>query len=238
MMTELLFAILAPIALIDSLSIIPVCLIPLIILLTSQRPVVNTAMFIIGIFVVYFPFGLLLVFGLSAVFDTVGEWISEWLNRKPEFIDLVAQFLIGIALLSLGRLIARKRVSKTTEQPVLVVTPMISFNFSALLMLSGLWGALPYFAAVEQIVRAEITALNIVLSLAFYNVVFVTPLVVLFITGLALGSGAKRFLEKITEFVTRFGRQFIAIVLILLGLLLVLDAVGWYFNHPIIPIGD
>ena len=91
-MTEL-FTVLVPIALIDSASLVPISILPLIILLTSQRPAINTLSFILGILVVYIPFGLLLTFGMNEVFDAVGQTVSEWINKKPDCIDLLVQFI-------------------------------------------------------------------------------------------------------------------------------------------------
>ena len=232
-MTELL-AILTPIALLDSLSIIPVCIVPLIILLTSPRPYLYTLMFLLGLLVVYIPFGLLLSFGLDTTFNAIGQAIGDWLKQDPAAIELVFQFIIGIGLLILGYQIAKKHTQKLEQQPEIKVTASISFTFSAILMLTGLWGALPYFAAIDQILRAELKATQMFLSILYYNLIFVLPLIILFIIGIILGPNAKSLLEKFVTWLLRFGKFVITLALYLLGIALMVDAVGWYLGMPLI----
>jgi len=134
-MTELL-SLLTPIALLDSLSMLPVCIVPIIILLTSERAVFHSAMFLSGLLVVYIPFGLLLIFGIDIVFEAASRLINEWFIEKHYGIQVLLQLVIGIALLALGYLIAKKHTQKLEEQPKIIVTAGTAFSFAAFLMLS------------------------------------------------------------------------------------------------------
>lgn len=232
-MTEL-FAVLTSIALLDSLSILPVCLVPLIFLLTSPRPFIYTLTFLMGLLVVYIPFGLLLGFGLDTAFNTIGQVIGDWLKKDPAAIELVFQFIIGIGLLLLGYQIAKKHTQKLQQEPELKITARFAFTFSALLMLTGLWGALPYFAAVDQILRAELNTTWMLFSILYYNFIFILPLIILFIIGIFLGPKAKSLLERIAAWLLHFGKIAITLALYLLGITLMIDAVGWYLGMPLI----
>ena len=44
------------------------------------------------------------------------------------------------------------------------------------LTLAGVPGALPYFGAIDQILRADLALLPSLLALLFYNLVFLLPL--------------------------------------------------------------
>lgn len=232
-MSELLI-ILTPVALLDSLSILPVCLVPIIILLTSERPVFFTSIFFLGILIVYLPFGLLLIFGFNLVIESAGQWISHWLRQEPNSIELILQILIGLALIALGYQIAKKHTQKLEEQPSIRITARMTFTFSALLMLSGLWGALPYFAAVDQILRAELSALQMSVAVLYYNLIFISPLLIIFVIGYIIGPGAKRILEKLVAWLLHYGKRLITIALYILGVILITDAIGWFFGSPII----
>ena len=229
-----LLAILTPIALLDSLSILPVCLVPIIILLTSERPVYFGSIFLLGILIVYLPFGLLLIFGFNLVFESAGQWISDWLKQEPNNFEIFLQLLIGLALIGGGYQIAKKHTQKLEEQPSIKITTRMTFSFSALLMLSGLWGALPYFAAVDQILRAELHAVHMSAAVVYYNVMFVSPLIALFVVGFILGPRAKASLEKLVAWLLHYGKIIITIALYILGMILIADAIGWYIGKPII----
>jgi len=187
--------------------------------------------------VVYIPFGILLTLGLDSTFDALSETVSDWIKQKPDCIDLLVQLVIGIAMLALGYHIARSRARKVAEDPNIKVTPMMAFSFSALLMITGLWGALPYFAAVDLILRAELSNVRMIFSIIYYNLIFITPLIIFYIIGNLLGAKAKPFFDKLISWLLRFGKISITIALYSLGALLIADAVGWYFDYPIIPIG-
>lgn len=224
---------LTPVALLDSMSMLPVCILPIIVLLTSERPVYFTLVFISGILVVYIPFGLLLVFGFNVVIDAVSDYLNNWIRNEPDGIQLILQFIIGTALLVLGYRIAGKHTQKLEEEPKIIITTRLVFTFSAILMLTGLWGALPYFAAIDQILRADLNSHQVFLTILYYNFVFIVPLLALFITGIILGPRAKPLLEKIVAWLSQFGKLFITLALYLLGIILIADAVSWFLGMPI-----
>jgi len=234
-MTELI-SLITPIALLDSLSMLPVCIVPIIILLTHERPVFHSSMFLLGLLVVYIPFGLLLILGVDIVFEAAGRLINEWFIEKHNGTQVLLQLVIGIALLALGYQIAKKHTQKLEEQPKVIVNARTAFTFAAILMLTGLWGALPYFAAIDQILRAELSSLQMVLSVLYYNLIFISPLVALVVIGIILGPEAKSLFEKLVAWLLHFGKRLITLALYLLGFILIVDAVGWYLNMPLFSI--
>ena len=62
--------VLTSIGLLDSTSMIPMSIVPIVILLSSKKPYLGSAAFLAGIFTTYFISGLLQVFGLNTAFDT------------------------------------------------------------------------------------------------------------------------------------------------------------------------
>jgi len=103
-------------------------------------------------------------------------------------------------------------------------------------MLTGLWGALPYFAAIDQILRAGLDSLQTILGVLYYNLIFISPLVVLVVIGIILGPGAKSLFEKLVAWLLHFGKQLITLALYVLGIVLIADAIGWYLNMPLFSI--
>jgi cytochrome c biogenesis protein CcdA len=233
MMTLLL--ILTPISLLDSLSVVPLCIVPLAILLGGKRPILGPVMLIAGIFVTYFPFGLLLIFGLDHVLDRINEIIAE-LWKEPDTLDLILQIIIGLAMLIFGYRAANARESHGERDAQEGMTPTQAFMLGAMLNLTGMWGALPYFAAIDQILRADIGSTGMILAVIFYNVIFTLPLLAFIVLRIALGEQANRLFQKLTQFLSQWGRRLIIAILLILGLVLIIDAIGWFAGMPLIPV--
>ena len=76
-MTSLLLFVLAPIALLDSTSIIPLTVVPLAVLLAGERPSAGAVSFLFGIFIAYTGAGVLLLLGLDFVLDSISPRIRR-----------------------------------------------------------------------------------------------------------------------------------------------------------------
>jgi cytochrome c biogenesis protein CcdA len=103
-------------------------------------------------------------------------------------------------------------------------------------MLVGMPGAFPYFAAVDQIVRADPSPTGAVLLLLYYNAVFLLPLAALPILRVTLGARADRFFGRLAPVVERWGHRMVVAVLVGIGVVGVADGVGWLLGHPLLPV--
>jgi len=231
-MTELL-VLLTPISLADSMSVVPMCIVPLAILLAGRRPVFGSAMFLAGVTIPYYLFGVFIALGL----DTVFGQLEELLKKKPGTLDLVLQLLLGGVLLFFGLKMAaarEERKRKAADKAFEGMTPWQGFALGAGFTIAGAWGALPYFAAIDQILRADLTNVEAFLALGYYNLVFISIPVSLVVLRLALGERASGLFDRVRQAAEKWGRRFIIVVLMLLGLFLVVDGVGWFFDRPLI----
>ena len=111
-------------------------------------------------------------------------------------------------------------------------------TFAVALTLGGMPGAIPYVGAIDQIIRAELPNGPSISALAFYNLVFIAPLVFLFLVPRVFPAQSKAFIAKLSEFFEKYGPPALAGVLALLGLVFAIDAVAFYFGHPLLPVGD
>ncbi len=234
-MPELLL-LLTPIGLLDSMSAVPFCIVPLAVVLGGRHPLAGSLMFVAGIVVTYLPFGMLLLFGLDAVFDGITENLAGLRNQDPDTLDLLLQLAIGAVMLAFGYKLAGAR-KRRDEKPVdESMTPRQAFALAAILNATGLWGAFPYFAAIDQILRADLSPTGMLLALAYYNLVFVAPLLVFVALRYLAGARADRIFQTISRFFIRWGRRLIVTILMLLGGVLVTDAVGWFLGMPLLPV--
>ena len=197
-MLELL-AVIAPIALIDSTSITPIALVPLTTVLAGKRPYGTSIAFLLGLFVSYLVMALGFLFGLSAVLMRVNAWVSyRWNNPEPA--DFGFEILVGLVMLVFGYRIFEKRRCKTSSREIQSgVTPASAFGFGCFLNIVGFPGALPYFAAADRIVQADLQVSEAVLAVIFYVTIFVLPLALIVVLRAVLGSrmdGAMQAIRK------------------------------------------
>jgi cytochrome c biogenesis protein CcdA len=235
-MTELLL-VLVPIALVDSTSMLPVAVPVMLAMLAGPRGLAACVAFLLGIFAVYLPCGIVIALGLGAVFERFGEVLAEAWAKTPGTGDLALQIAIGLLLLAFGwKLVGarQKRGERAAERTGL--GPPEALALGAGLMLVGMPGALPYFAAVDQILRADASATGAVLALLWYNALFLLPLALVPVLRLVLGARSQPFFDAVSRFSEVWGQRLIAAALLLLGALLVGDGVGWFLGRPLLPL--
>ena len=230
-----LLATLFPIALIDSLSVVPVAIVPLILVLGGKRPILGTFSFMAGIIVTYFPFGVLLLYGFDALFQVLAGHFMRWWRKEPDFGELLIQLFVGILLVVYGqRLCRRKQIKGSNLSKGSSINPVQAFSIGAIINLSGMWGALPYFAAIAQILKEDPSPLGMITALSFYNGVFALPLFSFMVLYLVFGERSSRLFATISDGIIRWGNKLIPILLIGLGFILVIDALGWFYGTPLL----
>jgi cytochrome c biogenesis protein CcdA len=206
-------------------------------MLAAPRGLAACVAFLFGIFAVYLPCGIVIALGLGAVFEKLGEVLAEAWAKTPGTSDLALQIAIGVALLAFGWKLTearQKRGERAAKRTGLGA--LQAFTLGAGLMLVGMPGALPYFAAVDQILRADASITGAVLALLWYNVIFLLPLALVPVLRLVLGARSQPFFDAVSRLSEVWGRRLIAAVLLVLGGLLVVDGVGWFLGRPLLPL--
>ncbi len=145
-----LLPVLAAISLLDSTTIIPICIIPLAAILGGRRPILGAAGFLAGVFLVYAGIGLLLLIGFDALFDALGPSVSRWWNN-PNTPELLLQLVVGGVMLGFGWRLAKVRQSRARRDVRGAISPGRGFVLGAGLTLVSMPGAFPYFGAIDQI---------------------------------------------------------------------------------------
>jgi threonine/homoserine/homoserine lactone efflux protein len=231
-----LISIIAPIALVDSTSMIPFTLLAMSVLASTERPILGYMMFACGVFVAYFAFGFLVLMGLGAIFEQLNAVMTQfWKN--PQTPDMIAQMIIGAVLVFFGVRLANKRKQKGEQRlPEEGMSPGKAFVIGVVVTVIGMPGALPFFAAADQILRADLSLAGNATALLGYVLVFVAPMFVLLAIRLSMGDAADRIFGAIDRVFDSWGRRIIIVLLVGLGALLLVDAIGWFLGHPLIPV--
>ncbi|QDG78523.1 GAP family protein [Labrenzia sp. PHM005] len=233
-MAELLL-VLTPIALLDSTSIVPLCIVVLIVLLGGPSPLFRSAALLAGVFLTYLACGLLVMFGLQSVFEAINDYaIKVW--QAPNTAELMFQILVGVLLVMFGL-----RMTKTPEKQDEKTAPASMTASQALftgagMTIVGLPGAVPYLAAIDLVLRSDLATAQTVMVLFAYNIVFISPLVVIVAVSLLFGERSRPLLDLIRGFFDRWGQRVIVGLMLAFGVILVIDGVGWFFGMPLIPV--
>ncbi len=232
-----LLLILLFIGLLDSTSIAPICIVPLVAILGGRRPIRGTVGLLSGILAVNIPFGVLLLLGLDVITGAIGPSVARIWNQ-PDPGELVVQIIMGGLLLAFAWRLATRRAAQASSEANDALTPSRAFALGAVLTVVGFPGAVPYLGAIDQILRADAGVALAGVSLIFYNVVFVLPLASLLAVRLIFPTHSEAVCSWVAGFAARRGRQLMALMLLMLGVVLVSDGVGWLFGHPLLPIDE
>ncbi len=228
---------LTPISLVDSLSVVPFSVVVLAVLLSGPKPYLSSVSFLLGTALSYFAAGVLIAVGLGAVVAQAADALVHWF-KNPSALDYVLSVIIGFGLVVLGYRWAMARRKRAADKPVQTgMDPLQAFTLGAGATIAGLWGALPYFAAIDQILKADTSTWEAVVALAFYNLVFISISAALVIIRACVGSRADPIFEAVDRFFQVWGKRVLIVLMVLLGLVMVADGVGWLLGHPLIPVG-
>jgi len=227
---------LTPISLIDSLSLLPFAAVVLMVLLSGPKPYLTSVSFLLGIVLAYLSCGTLIVYGLGEILQRVIASVVHWFNN-PSAIDYVLSMVVGTALILLGyRWAVARRKRAERKQVTSGMTTGAAFLTGAGATVAGIWGALPYFAAIDQIMKTDVSSLEGVVALVYYNVVFVSLAASLVLIRSVVGPRADGLFQAVNRFFEIWGKRVLVTLMIVLGSVMLADGVGWIFGHPVIPV--
>ena len=189
---------------------------------------------IIGVYVTYLICGVLIYFGLRQVFEGLATAMHKWWHN-PDTGDYGLQIVIGFALVIVGYKISTPPRPKKKRDISTEASPIGAFLFGAGLTIIGMPGALPFFAAVDQLLRADLPDYQTVIAIAAYCLIFTAPLVGIVLVRIALADKADAILGAVNRFLDSWGKGVIIVLLVLLGLVMVVDGIAFFLGHPLIP---
>ncbi len=228
-------AILTPIALLDSASIVPICIVILVVLLAGPHPVFRSCSLIFGIFAAYLTCGLLILLGLESVLEEISAYTLR-LWKNPETEEIILQILIGSVLCGLAVRMARSPKKRAEKPKSSGMTAAQAFAAGAALTVVGLPGAVPYLAAIDLILREDLDLASQLMVLGYYNAVFVAPLGGIVALRVAFGDRSQDILDGMRRFFETWGQRVVVVLFLVLGFILVVDGLGWLLGYPLIPV--
>jgi threonine/homoserine/homoserine lactone efflux protein len=215
-----LFPIILPLLITDLIN--PVLLAAIIFSLGSNKPFLNSIIILLGWFFLYFAAGIALAIGLDAIIE---------LLTNPRPIDFVIEIIIGALLCWLGLNIIFKKKPKQKEpqyDDVAVLKPSKAFWMGALINLIGLPFALPYFAVIDQILKADIDWVPSLTVLLIYNLLYILPFSLLLLIRILYREKSNEIFSKINNIMERIADVLMPIILIGIGVLLIVDSIFFF----------
>lgn len=213
-----LFAVLAPILLVDALN--PVLFAMLVFAAGSTRPVSNSSAILAGHTLAYFVAGVAIAHGMEQISDRLAN---------PKQIDFIISGLVGVGLL-LMVLPTKKKGAPTAAEPEWELTPSKCFGLGAVVNFVGIPFALPYFAVVDQLLKADLSTSGSLTVLAIYNLGYALPFIVVPALVAVSGDGAKPLLERINDFIGKASDMLMPWMFGALGLFLVADSAAYFYR--------
>jgi hypothetical protein len=132
-------------------------------------------------------------------------------------------------------LVSRASKDPASPKSTKPITPLSAFSVSAGMTLVGLPGALLYFAAIDQVLRANLTSTGVVVAILYFNLVLMSPLVLIVFLRRLLGTMVDPLFAAISRFFERWGKKIVLLALLGVGAILALDAIGWFIEFPLLP---
>ena len=214
-MTDLLL-ILTPILLSDIAN--PVIFALLVYLAAKPRGVLLSTAALAGHTAAYFGSGVLIALAFAE--------LTAFMNN-PGTMSYLISGLLGLVLLYVGWLSTRPATEPGPVEPE-NETPLSAFTTGAIVNFIGLPFGLPYFVAIDQILKADLSVVGSIAVLGGYNLAYMAPFLLVPILTLIMGPNARGVLDRMSATVEKIGGVLMPLILFGLGVFLIADA-GMYF---------
>ena len=212
-----LWAILTPILLADVVN--PVLFAFMVYAVGTDRPLSNSISALLGHTAAYLSLGIV----LALSFNIIKAGLA---NPKP--VDYIISLVVGILLLWVAWRSRRKNSQEKTKPQVEKLTPLKSFAIGAIINIIGLPFALPYLAALDQILKAQLDLASSVIVLVGYNLLYALPFLVVPLLVVVMGESSRTVLARINEKVDRISVYLMPLMLSMVGIALIADALKYF----------
>jgi cytochrome c biogenesis protein CcdA len=219
---------LVAIAALDSLN--PTAVSLQIYLLSTPKPIARSISFILGVFLAYWAVGLFVILGLRKLITTL---IGDANFSLPDPHIYTIQFLVGLALLIAGFQLRTSTQEEQGKRPKKLTVERTFLLGLAMTILESPT-ALPYLAAIEQIARAKLDLFTIMSILGLYNLVFVSPLIILVGIYIIFYPQSATLLNRINRSISIWAPKILRILMLGLGILLIVDSLAYSSGYSLL----
>ena len=186
----------------------------------SVRPVLNSSAVLFGHTLAYFSAGVVIALG----FERITEYLA-----KPDTIDYILGLIVGILLLWLAFNVSNASSQKRNENEG-EITPLKAFGMGAIINFIGIPFALPYFAVIDQMLKADLTTNEALVILSGYNLLYALPFLIVPVLVAIIGKRSNKVLQRINGLLDQISAIIMPVLLGMVGLALVADAALYFIT--------
>jgi cytochrome c biogenesis protein CcdA len=217
-----LLLLLVPFVIVDMIN--PVLLGGTIYSLGSRRPILNACGLILSFFITYLLAGLAIAATLESIMD---------LFHIPAKMDYVLELIIAAALLYFAAK-QYKEGNQHLERKLTMDKGMTlagAVGMGVQINIVGLPFAVPYLAAIDQVLKADLSSAGIVFVLFLYNLFYVLPFAALILLRLFYKTESDNIFECINSWMQRVCVKYMPLIFAILAILLFEDAISWLVGY-------
>jgi cytochrome c biogenesis protein CcdA len=200
----------------------PALLAAVIFTLGSKRPLLNANAVLFGWLSLYFIAGIILALSL--------ESISEFL-ANPRPIDFYIEIVVGVLLIWLALRCFKKEDPRKKEKDYGEADSLktsSAFWIGASINLIGMPFAIPYFAAIDQILKTDLEWFPAVMALLIYNLLYILPFTLLILIRSVYKEKSDHLFASINEKMEKLGNIILPLMLFAIGGILIVDAIKYF----------
>jgi len=219
-----LFVYLVPIVIVDAMN--PVLAAAVIFALGTRKPYRAAFWVLLGWFAVYYVAGIGLAIGLERI---TGRLAS------PQPMDFIIQTPIALGLIWFAYKSARAAESPRAAEKLPQSTESThelgafsGFLLGATINIVSLPFAIPYFAAIDQMLKVDLGVGAALFVLAVYNLVYILPFATLALLRFIYRDQADALFARINTWMEKASAVIMPVMLFLLGAVLIVDAVLYF----------
>jgi cytochrome c biogenesis protein CcdA len=186
----------------------------------SSRPVLYSSVLLMGHTLAYFFGGIGLTLGMGKVISRL---------QNPGNIDFVISMILGLGLLYFA-LKSRNDQGKKPVDDGPSLTLVSAFSSGAIINFVGIPFALPYFAVIDQMLKADLPFRDMLMVLGGYNLIYALPFVLVPVLVATMGKSSQPILNKINGWLERVSAILMPLLLGLVGLALVIDVIVYFVS--------
>lgn len=213
--------ILLPILLADIIN--PVIFAGTLYVLGSCHPIRNTLTMLFSFFVTYYIAGILIAIGLESFSDAF---------ELPLGFDYIVELVVAAVLIIVGLITYKKDYTppddKVRKSKVMTIKQSLILGLKVNLI--GLPFAIPYFGAIDQILKAEIPIFPTLIILLVYNALYILPFAAMVLVFIIARKQSETIFQKINEWINILADRYLPIIFILLGLVMLIDGILYFIR--------
>ncbi|MEX1012227.1 MAG: GAP family protein [Waddliaceae bacterium] len=223
-MMSTLIAILLPIVLIDMIN--PILFAGVIYGLGSKHPFVNGTAILVSFFITYLLSGILIAMGLDLVMEAY---------HLPPVYDYVLELIVAGLLFIFAWKIYHAPDAHPEESLIHTKTMTLSESLfvGVQINLIGLPFAIPYFAAIDQMLKAEVHAIELFCLLLLYNILYILPFSILIVIRWMYKKESHRIFQTANQWMHSLSVKYLPFIFLILGLILLEDFISFLLDYRV-----